>query len=288
MTKTNPTAHGAALPHAYSEEAVEAVLAAIGEGASVVEIGKRPGMPTGTTIRRWARQRPAFKARLDAARERALAEAKAANRQALVSLAFGKPGRPRVYDEDTAAGVLAAYADGWSLKAICALPGMPSRSTVHDWKKERPEFGEAYEKAEVLRAMGFVDDMGELAQTVTEETAASGRLKFAIWSRLASWLAPWKFGPKAEAAEPVTWAMPSFRVMTQEADGTWIRVPQVGEPGFETWQESYRESGEAFRQRYGEERQRLIRAGVTDERLDRTATALARWSLKAKGAGVEA
>jgi hypothetical protein len=48
--------------------------------------------------------------------------------------------------------VLNWLADGKPLSAFCALPGSPSRRTVHDWRAKDPEFRRAFDFA---REMGF-------------------------------------------------------------------------------------------------------------------------------------
>ena len=64
-----------------------------------------------------------------------------------------RSGRPREpVPADISDRLLNWLADGKPLSAFCALPGSPSRRTVHDWRAKDPEFRRAFEFA---REIGF-------------------------------------------------------------------------------------------------------------------------------------
>ena len=50
------------------------------------------------------------------------------------------------WDPEIAKKILILRAYGWSAKRIEALPGMPSRITIGTWKKDKPEFGAAWDE----------------------------------------------------------------------------------------------------------------------------------------------
>lgn len=72
-----------------------------------------------------------------------------------------------VYSEAVGAEVCAAVAAGRSLRAVCAEPGRPHRTTVRGWERAHPEFGEAlraaYCQARVSQRMRDRQQAAELA-----------------------------------------------------------------------------------------------------------------------------
>lgn len=58
-----------------------------------------------------------------------------------------KPRRPTSYTKAKADQILKRMALGETLMDICKCPSMPSRPTVHDWRKARPDFADAYARA---------------------------------------------------------------------------------------------------------------------------------------------
>jgi hypothetical protein len=51
------------------------------------------------------------------------------------------------YSEELGAEICARVAAGESVAAICRDEGMPNATSVHDWSRKDPEFGEAYRAA---------------------------------------------------------------------------------------------------------------------------------------------
>lgn len=62
-----------------------------------------------------------------------------------------------VYSEEVGAEICRALAAGRSLRAVCAEPGRPHRTTVRNWARAHPDFGaslgEAYRQARVSERM---------------------------------------------------------------------------------------------------------------------------------------
>lgn len=57
------------------------------------------------------------------------------------------PGRPSLYCQETADAILDRLANGESLIDICETEGMPTRTTIRDWRKKYPEFASAIARA---------------------------------------------------------------------------------------------------------------------------------------------
>jgi hypothetical protein len=58
-----------------------------------------------------------------------------------------RTGRPSSYSDDIAARICDAISDGALLATVCEAPDMPSKTTVHRWRNDRPDFRAAYARA---------------------------------------------------------------------------------------------------------------------------------------------
>lgn len=82
-----------------------------------------------------------------------------------------RPGRPREpVPEDVAEDLLEWISDGKPLTSFCALPGKPSRRSVHDWRKKDPEFRRQFD---IAREMGF-DYLADEALHIADEPRPEG------------------------------------------------------------------------------------------------------------------
>lgn len=108
------------------------------------------------------------------------------------------------YTPELAAQVCAAIADGESgknsLRAICLLPGMPSRATVYRWLDEQPDFAKLYGEACTRRADGYIDEIVEIADSApgTKSGIAKAKLKIYAREKYAAKIAPRKYGDKID------------------------------------------------------------------------------------------
>ena len=59
--------------------------------------------------------------------------------------------------------LLTLVAQGHSLRSVCALPGMPSRSTVHRWARDDATKARELEAATTMRLWTLGDEMIALA-----------------------------------------------------------------------------------------------------------------------------
>ncbi len=106
-----------------------------------------------------------------------------------------KTGRPSTYTRALTDAICASLADGISLRALCAQPGMPAMTTVMRWLADptKREFREQYARAREAQADLLAEEILEIADS-TNELVARARLRIHSRKWLASKLAPKKYG----------------------------------------------------------------------------------------------
>lgn len=88
--------------------------------------------------------------------------------------------------------------EGESLRAVCADTGLRI-GTVLEWCKYHPEFAEQYARAMEIRAHRMVDEMREIAASVTDQaSAARARLEIDVIKWQSSKMLPKVYGDKVE------------------------------------------------------------------------------------------
>lgn len=249
----------------YSEDLAAAVCERLADGVTLTAVGREAGMPGVTTIKRWMRARADFALRLQAARA--------------AGGGPGKGGRPAMYTPELAMAVCEGLIAGHSLTRLCERPGMPSINTVFKWLRDIPDFLDDYDRARVIQGHGCFDEIGEIARRVTPETVGVARVQLYAQRVRAAALVPWKYSRKAEAKEPYEFVLKHYSVVQELSDGSKLRVPQRGEPGFEAWEAAKKARGAAFHAAYVAECRALEAAGVT-ENVSSIATARAVLALK--------
>ncbi|MBK5014435.1 ubiquitin carboxyl-hydrolase [Pantoea sp. S62] len=109
-----------------------------------------------------------------------------------------KTGRPSDYLPEVAADICSLLADGESLRKVCERPGMPNKATVFRWLAQHNEFRDQYAKATETRADAIFEEMFEIADDATEESAAVAKARLRIDTR--KWalarMNPKKYGDK--------------------------------------------------------------------------------------------
>ena len=109
-----------------------------------------------------------------------------------------KSGRPSDYLPEVAADICSLLADGESLRKVCERPGMPNKATVFRWLAQHDEFRDQYAKATETRADAIFEEMFEIADDATEESAAVAKARLRIDTR--KWalarMNPKKYGDK--------------------------------------------------------------------------------------------
>ncbi|MDN7820626.1 terminase small subunit protein [Burkholderia vietnamiensis] len=76
-----------------------------------------------------------------------------------------KTGRPTAYTHKLAKAICAAIIDGMTLRQVCALPGMPAKSTILRWlqDEDKAEFQAQYVRAREIQAEDMADEILEIA-----------------------------------------------------------------------------------------------------------------------------
>ena len=101
------------------------------------------------------------------------------------------------YKPKLAAQFCAAVAEGdKSIRAICKLPGMPSKATVFRWLADNEEFRKLYELAKDEQADTFIDEIVEIADSARGTKTAVAKAKLQIYARVeaAQKMKPRKYG----------------------------------------------------------------------------------------------
>lgn len=74
-------------------------------------------------------------------------------------------GRPTDYTPALAASICEQLAEGKSLNAICAVDGMPHKSSVYLWLTRHSEFSDMYARAREDQADTLADEIIDIADT---------------------------------------------------------------------------------------------------------------------------
>jgi len=78
-------------------------------------------------------------------------------------------GRPSIFSEEIADTICLALAEGMSLRTICSLDGMPSRTTVFQWLRDMPAFRTKYTQARDDQAETMVDECADIVDDGTND-----------------------------------------------------------------------------------------------------------------------
>ena len=122
------------------------------------------------------------------------------------------------FSEVTLELIFDRVASGESLKAICALPGMPSRKAVYEWIAEDKDVERRYSVAQMSKVESFLDQTISIADDGSQDTYTDkegnertdpevlGRSKLRVEARLryAEMIAPAKYGKHSTLAVDLT------------------------------------------------------------------------------------
>jgi hypothetical protein len=89
-------------------------------------------------------------------------------------------------------------SEGYTIREISAMDGMPPPMTMVKWQVENPEFKEAISYAKKSRAEYYSDKIHEIAHTVAEENSKSAKVSMDGMKWLASTGDPEVFGSKTQ------------------------------------------------------------------------------------------
>lgn len=102
------------------------------------------------------------------------------------------------FAEDVRLEVLEHIAEGKSLRAIEAMEGMPSKTTVMRWLNDDEEFRDQYARAKDEQADVLFEDVLDIADNATPEEVAVARLRIDARKWMAGKLRPKKYGDKVD------------------------------------------------------------------------------------------
>jgi hypothetical protein len=193
----------------FSADVARAVCVRVAAGETLRAVCGDPAMPSEASLRRWARDRPAF-ARIYA-RARAMG-----NRQGM--------GRASTYCPVIAHEIVTRVSEGETLTAIAQDPAMPSMGSMFYWRKANPEFAEALRLAREALAERFSDLGWQMAQEATPATAHLTRVRLGQLRWTAAILSPRTHGRMraVEAPEPpelTTYLFRSFKLEVHPETG---------------------------------------------------------------------
>jgi hypothetical protein len=144
----------------------------------------------------WSQERPEFAAALGRAMQEArVAERMADRAEAAARLAAGRDGRGRwsTYTPEMGEKVCRRISGGESLASVGRDPAMPCASTILNWAREYPEFGDRYALARSQLADWLFDEAREVSLEAMPSTVAVGRLRFDTIRWMTARMAPKKY-----------------------------------------------------------------------------------------------
>lgn len=117
-------------------------------------------------------------------------------------------GRPTDYNEEMADEFCAEIAKGKSLRAVCAMEGMPSHQTVYNWFRKYEGFVEQYARAKEDSADSRADQIEDIAEKVLsgEYDAAAARVAIDAFKWTSGKHKPKKYGDKQQIETTHTFA----------------------------------------------------------------------------------
>jgi hypothetical protein len=105
-------------------------------------------------------------------------------------------GRPSSFSREICEEICRRIAEGETLRAICAEPGMPDRSTCIRWLEANPEFRNQYAQAREDQADALADEMLDVARSATNQDANAKRVLIDTLKWRAGKLRPKVYGEK--------------------------------------------------------------------------------------------
>lgn len=107
-----------------------------------------------------------------------------------------KPTKRIAYSQAQAAKIGELIGSGLTLKEVCELPGMPSRTTTYKWLGQHDEFANIYARAREERADMVADEVIAIADTEPDPAKARVRIDARKW--WAAKVNPKKYADKGE------------------------------------------------------------------------------------------
>lgn len=193
----------------FDIELAHAILQRMAGGESLAAICRTAGMPTATTVYRWAARYEAFGEAFVLIRKIArqnqawrVAKARAARAQARKGVKNPRiTGRPSRFSAQLAEAICERLLAGEGLQEICRDEAMVSVGTVYNWLHHYPQFARDYGRARQLQALVLQDRSADLVLSTgpggyrqAEKVLAQTRQRMAVLSAKA-----WDLGARPGA-----------------------------------------------------------------------------------------
>lgn len=216
----------------WSQKLAARLLARLADGELLHTVLREPGMPTATSVARWAKERPDFGHALAKARE-------ASGRSA-------RGGGVLTYNAGVAEEIFDRLCDGEGLTEIGEDPTMPAAKTIFNWRSRFADFDDLVELGKRVQAERCCDESLALAAQVTPETAYAVHVRLTHMRWATGMMAPrvYRTRPAELPAEPrrVKLILKQYSAEVHPETGerrmvTWSVVPDTGEV-IKTWAET--------------------------------------------------
>ena len=146
-----------------------------------------------------------------------------------------KTGRPSIRSPQLGLKLCTLISEGLSLRAICKMEGMPSRTAVLEWLAADVEFAGQYARAREVQADFYLDEIIEIADASVGKAAAvvqAYRLRVDTRKWAMTKLAPKKYGEKLEHEHGVPGGLKlTHDVEAMPAAVAYARLVEIGKKG---------------------------------------------------------
>jgi hypothetical protein len=140
---------------------------------------------------------------------------------------------PVHYTPEIGDSICAEIADGKSLRSVCLMDGMPSKSNVMNWLRKYPDFKATYDLACVERAEAYAEEIIDIADDGSNdwmetndpdnpgwkfngEHAQRSKLRLEARKWICAKMKPRKYGEKVEISGEITQRDVSDQPLTDE------------------------------------------------------------------------
>jgi hypothetical protein len=131
---------------------------------------------------------------------------------------------PKIHFSDQIQTVLERLADGMSLRSISKLSGMPKVTTFLDWVGKDAALAEQYARAREAGQDAIGEEILEIVDQATPDTATRDRLRFDARRWYLSKLAPKRYGDKVDVNHGGQAGNPVQHNVTV----SWVDAPEAG------------------------------------------------------------
>lgn len=111
-------------------------------------------------------------------------------------MAVRQPKPPTPYSRQVADSILSLMAEGYMLREVCEMDGMPGQASVYRWMQEKPEFREAITHAREALGEYYACEVKRIADSVNILTFQQDRIRMDAFKWLAAKQYPRVYGDR--------------------------------------------------------------------------------------------